>query len=75
MTVTDPDTAVQPGAAVGAADRGCSRIWPGACARFARRSPLSAFWGVIAAADRRRWRSPRRCSRRYDPLQVELPGA
>jgi ABC-type dipeptide/oligopeptide/nickel transport system permease subunit len=49
MTATDPDTALQAaGAASAVRPAWWRRIGPGLL-HFARRSPLSAFWGCIAA--------------------------
>src|SRR5262249_38835484 len=50
MTVTEPETAYPletPAPAIGASR---PRLARGAVRRFIRRSPLSAFWGCIAAA-------------------------
>ena len=49
MTIADPDRAAMLAAAIAAKEPSRLSRWGGGLAYFARRSPLSAFWGVIAA--------------------------
>src|SRR5215470_16887771 len=50
MTVTEPDAAYAPPPSLRTVDDPLLRRIRRALATFARRSPLSAFWGCIAAA-------------------------